>query len=266
MTFKLVALDIDGTLLPPGAPHEALPDTAITAAVQKLVERGVVVVLATGRMFPGTARIAHHLGIAAPLVCQQGAVIHDTHGKTLHQYTLPDDLAHALMHYATSRTYTYAWFDSARYVVSAANPMSAFYGLVSGISVEAHPDPHLSGITPTGIDIITSRSTAAGVHRDLEQRFGNRLTLLDFPTVTAAHASQASKGQALALLAAEFGIDADEVLAIGDSVNDVSMLAWAGWGATPAHADDYARGAADEVLAGGGVSGIARFLTSLAAP
>ncbi len=62
------------------------------------------------------------------------------------------------------------------------------------------------------------------------------------------------------MLAEDLGIDQQEVLAIGDSVNDVSMLQWAGHGAAPAHCDRYAKAAADEVLSGEGVDGVARLL------
>ena len=60
---KLVALDIDGTLLAPGVPHNAVPDDTVVGAVKALQARGIVVMLATGRMYPGTAPIANHLGI-----------------------------------------------------------------------------------------------------------------------------------------------------------------------------------------------------------
>ena len=70
------------------------------------------------------------------------------------------------------------------------------------------------------------------------------------------HAPAASKGNALQALADELGIDRAHILAIGDSVNDVSMLQWAGQSAAPAHCDQYARGAAHEILEGDGVSGV----------
>ena len=52
----------------------------------------------------------------------------------------------------------------------------------------------------------------------------------------------------MAFVARDLGISAAETLAIGDSVNDASMLAWAGRGIATAKADRYAREAADESL------------------
>ena len=88
MTVRLVALDIDGTLLDPGVPVSALPEDPMTRAVKQLMERGVAVVLASGRMFPGTASVARHLGIDQPLICQQGASVHEHDGSLRHGYSI----------------------------------------------------------------------------------------------------------------------------------------------------------------------------------
>ena len=63
-----------------------------------------------------------------------------------------------------------------------------------------------------------------------------------------AVAPEANKGHALSLLCADLGIDRHAVWAVGDSVNDAAMLAWAGKGIALAHSDRYALDAADEVL------------------
>ena len=58
------------------------------------------------------------------------------------------------------------------------------------------------------------------------------------------------------MVANELGVEQSEVLAIGDGLNDVSMLSWAGHSATPAHGDAFAKDAAKEILEGEGVSGV----------
>ena len=193
---QLIALDIDGTLIAPGAGHQAVPDAEIADAIARLVEAGVHVVLASGRMYPGTARIARHLRLDGPLICQQGASIHRMDGSLLHRFAIDADIANQLVAFAQEHDWPFAWFDAVRYLVSRPNDASAEYGRVSGVTLEA--------------------------------RYGDRINLLDFPSVTAAHAREASKGNALALLAQDLGIEQHAVLAIGDSVNDASMLRWAG--------------------------------------
>ena len=80
MGVKLVALDIDGTIV---HSHEDVPAPRITQAVARLRNAGVVVVLASGRMFPGTARVARHLEITEPVICQQGCSVHLMTGEMI---------------------------------------------------------------------------------------------------------------------------------------------------------------------------------------
>jgi Cof subfamily protein (haloacid dehalogenase superfamily) len=260
---RLVALDIDGTLLAPGAHFNSLPEDAMTEAVKALSAQGITTVLASGRMFPGTASVGRHLGIDQPLICQQGASVHNQDGTLRHGYSIDEDIALELLDYANSNEWPLAWFDSERYLVTKACEQAQFFADVSQINMEIHDKPHQAGVRATGIDIISTRERAADVHAEIEQRYGDRLCLLDFPSVTAVHAVGASKGNALEMLAGEMGIAQEDVLAIGDSVNDVSMLTWAGHSAAPEHCDHYARASAGEILSGVGVDGVIERLRDL---
>jgi Cof subfamily protein (haloacid dehalogenase superfamily) len=262
---RLIALDIDGTLIAPGEHVHALPDAAMQAAVEGLIKAGIVVVLASGRMYPGTVAVARHLGIHQPLICQQGASVHNGDGSLRHGCSIDHELALELLDFARAGDWPLAWFDSERYLVTRHCDEAQFFADVSQIAMEIHEHPHQSGVRATGIDIISTSDEASLIHAEIEGRYGDRLCLLDFPSVTAVHAREASKGQALATLAAELGIDRGEVLAIGDSVNDVSMLEWAGYSAAPGHCDRYARQAVTELLPGKGVDGVADLLRSLTA-
>lgn len=261
--IKLVALDIDGTLLEPGVAVDAVPGDAMVEVVQALQSRDIVVMLATGRMYPGTAPIAERLGIAEPAICQQGASIHNHDGSLRHGYTIDQGIARELYDYAIDHGYSLSWFDHERYLVTQKTPAAEFFAAVSGVEIEEHPRPFESGVQATGIDIISNKSASTDVHRMLEARYGNRVALLDFTTVTAVHAPGASKGNALAQIADQLRIMQSEVLAIGDGINDVSMLAWAGQSATPAHGDIFAKDAAKEVLEEQGVSGVVSRLWQL---
>gem|GEM_PF-539174 len=248
MTKRLVALDIDGTLLAPGVSHDALPDANMTDAVQQLMASGTIVVLASGRMYPGTAMIAEHFGITQPLICQQGASIHHLDGSLHTRREIHPEIAHAIAELAEAEGWPYAWFDAQRYLVSQPSPAADHFARVSGVDVEIHPDPRTSGVVPTGVDVISTPDHSNDLYQRLKQRFGTKIGLLDFVSVTAAHANDANKGLALERLAAEFGVAQQDTVAIGDSVNDVSMLEWAGLGAAPDHCDDHARRAADRIL------------------
>ncbi len=247
--MKLVALDIDGTLLPEGGTSKDKPSGRMTAAVAALTAAGVAVVLASGRMFPGTASVAGHLRLATPLICQQGCSVHLPDGTITHEFAIEQHLAGEIVEYARAAGRAYEWFNPLRYIASQETDETRAYGLVSGIVPEYRADPERSRVRPTGVGVLSSRAEANGIHRELVALHGDALHLLDFPAVTVAVAPDANKGHALSLVCADLGIDRHDVVAIGDSVNDAAMLAWAGHGVALAHSDRYALDAAGEVLA-----------------
>jgi HAD superfamily hydrolase (TIGR01484 family) len=261
MAVRLVALDIDGTIVPRVSP--GMPTTRLSRAVRQLSARGVVVVLASGRMFPGTAAIARHLGLETPVICQQGCSVHTLDGNILHEFPIALELAIDVIQHARAIDRAYEWFNPIRYIASLETPETRDYGRVSGVAPEYRPDPERSGLRPTGVGIISSPAEASTIHRQLVARHGDRLHVLDFPAVTVAVAPDANKGHALSLICDDLGIDRHETLAIGDSVNDAPMLAWAGRGIAVAQSDQYALDAADEVLDEGDEEPVAAFLEEL---
>ncbi|MEM7101302.1 MAG: HAD-IIB family hydrolase [Pseudomonadota bacterium] len=264
-SIGLVALDIDGTLLDPNVHHSAMPDDNMTRAVKAVMAAGIEVILATGRMYPGTATIGAHLGVELPLICQQGASVHNQDGSIKFDHPLDPEISTTLVDYARNNNWPLGWFDAHTYLTTHETEQARFFADVSGIPMVVHPTPHLTQVKPTGIDIISTLEIASSIHSEMETLFGDRIELLDFPSVTAIHSSAASKGIAVAAIARELGISQQHVLAIGDSVNDVSMLTWAGHSASPDHCDDYARAAAKQILPGAGVSGVCELLTQVAA-
>lgn len=261
MGVKLVALDIDGTIV---RHSETLPSPRVSAAIARLHAEGIVVVLASGRMFPGTAQVARHLGLTQPVICQQGCSIHTLDGTTLHEFPIERRAALDIVGYARELNHPYEWFNPLRYVVSRQTPSAAEYARLSGIDAEYVDFPEHSGVSPTGVGIISSSAEANTIHRALVSRHAESLHLLDFPAVTVAVASEANKGHALSLICSDLGIDRHQTVAIGDSVNDAAMLAWAGRGIALGHSDRYALDAADEVLDSEEDEPVAAFLERLA--
>jgi hypothetical protein len=260
VAVKLVALDIDGTLIPHGADS---PPAPLRAAVGRLLEAGIAVVLASGRMFPGTAPVARSLGLDGPVICQQGCSVHRLTGEITHEFPIDHALALSLVEYARDRQHAYEWFNPLRYLASRRTAETEEYGRVSGIVPEYDERPEVSGVRPTGVGVISSKGRANGIHRELVGHYGDLLHVLDFPAVTVAVAPEANKGHALSLLCADFGIDRHETVAVGDSVNDAPMLAWAGRGIAMSHSDSYARDAADEALPPD-LDALARYLDGVA--
>lgn len=260
----MVALDIDGTIVPPNAyGDDAAPSQRIQDAVAALRKRGIAVVLASGRMFPGTQRMARMLDLPGPVICQQGCSVHLLDGTMTHQFPIARNTALEIIDYARGIERAYEWFNPLRYIASQRSEATRLYAAVSGIEPEYRHDPENSGIDPTGVGIISDSSQASAIHQELALLHNEGVHVLDFPTVTVAVASDASKGHALSLICADLGIERHETIAVGDSVNDASMLSWAGRGYAMPHSDRYALDAADEVLPPSEDEGLARLLERL---
>ena len=248
MAVKLIALDIDGTLLPYDGPHKNELSPRLRAAVTALVKDGRTVLLASGRMRVGVMNIARELGLTTPFIAQEGCLTATADGTTVRTVTLERELALAVTAYAREHGHDYEWFNADRYAVTKESPATRYYASLGEVTAEYVPRPEAIGIEPFGVGVLSGREESSAVHRALVERHGDALHVLDFPFVTVATAPEASKGNALAQLAADFGIAQGEALAMGDSVNDASMLAWAGRGIATAKADRYALAAADEQL------------------
>ena len=249
MGVRLIALDIDGTILPyDGDSRGGEISPRLRAAVTALVEHGRTVVLASGRMPAGVIRIARELGLNTPFIAQEGCIIANGDGEIVRELKIDRGLALAVSAYAREAGYDYEWFNSDRYAVTTESPATAYYAELGEVTPEVHIRPETLGIEPSGVGVLSDKDSSSAVHQALFERHGDALHLLDFPFVTVALHPDATKGRALSLVARDLGIAQSETLAIGDSVNDVSMLTWAGRGLAVAKGHASAREAANAVL------------------
>lgn len=92
--YKLVAIDLDGTLL---ADDLMISPNTVTA-IKKAMEAGTIVTIATGRMFSSAKLIALQLGINVPLITYQGALIKDINeNEVIYERTVPPEIAQKLI-------------------------------------------------------------------------------------------------------------------------------------------------------------------------
>ncbi|HYF62138.1 MAG TPA: HAD-IIB family hydrolase, partial [Herpetosiphonaceae bacterium] len=99
MPYRLLALDLDGTLLD----RRLVFSPAVRAAVAAAQAAGVRVTLATGRMIRTTEPFARELNISEPLICYQGAQVRAADGSLLHHISTPPELAAEVVALAESR-------------------------------------------------------------------------------------------------------------------------------------------------------------------
>jgi len=241
--IRLVAIDLDGTLLP--ALSTAVSERS-ARALRATQQAGVAVVFATGRRAAYAVPIVAELGLRAdtPLIASNGAVTCSLRGEVVECCHLPARVARGLcgvlrpfgvvvftfnrpgrgelvledLEQAHGRIAM--WVESNRNAIEIVKPLEL--ALIDG------EDP-IQGMAAGSVDRMKAaeRALKASDWRDqcecARTEYGGRdLSILDLmpPGVT--------KGWALERLAAQLGVDRKETMAIGDNWNDVGMLEWAG--------------------------------------
>lgn len=254
---ELVALDIDGTVVD----HDGRMPDPVRDAVRRVVKAGVPVVLATGRSWHGTRDLFDYLDLpAGPAVLSNGAVVV--------RYP-PQEVI---------KTVTFDPSDVIRKVRDfSPTTLIAVEEIGRGYRVTDHfPAGDLTGemIIETP-EQLSARPVTRVILREPGRSDEEFLALADhlgLHGVTYYVGWSAwidiapvgvNKATALDEVAAEFGVSADRVLALGDGRNDVEMLTWAGRGVALGDAPDEVREAADAVTDrfddGGTVNELARW-------
>jgi len=230
--IDLIALDLDGTLLSPDETISARNRAAIKAALGE----GVRIVLVTGRGVDVPIRVSKDLGLNLPVICCHGALTKDFGAnKTLESIPVPLEFAKPMVEFAERERLAVAvYVDEAFYRPQGSEiVMDDMRG--PGWHEAASLVEVLSA-APTFIRFLGEASVRAMLREfgDLPLSFRHE-SWFDFVECAVLNRN-AGKKNALARLAADFGIPAERVLAVGDSRNDVPMLRWAGIGVAMANA------------------------------
>jgi len=262
MQYKMVALDLDGTLLP----HNLELSERVEATLARVQARGVWVTIASGRGYPSLLPWVERLHIAAPVVGYQGARVTDpaTH-RTVRDYPFSSDLIPELVAYARAQDLSLTLYHDDEIYSEEKRQSDDFYDRWFGLPV--HLVPSLLGALPgdpTKFLITDEPARLDCLQPDIEARFTGKLQIVrSHPLFIEGLASGISKASALAWICEQAGFSAGEVIAIGDSGNDVEMLRWAGVGVAMGNASPDALAAADLVAPSVDDDGVAHILGKL---
>lgn len=261
--IRLVAVDVDDTLV--GDDLTISPGNK--AAIRRVLDKGVFLTLATGRMHVSALPFARELGLPddRPLISYNGAMLRRISGELLHHQGL--DVSTALETVALCRSQGWtlnAYFDDTLYV-ERMDPNVEYYVHMAG--VPAVPVGDLEDFIAAG-DKVVSKLLIVGTEDEIAHRvtpvqrvFGERAQVVQSkPRYIELTHPEANKGLALQRLAQLLGIQREAVLAIGDSGNDVPMLRYAGVGAAMGSGRAAAKEAADYVAPPSDEDGVAAVL------
>ncbi|WP_437966675.1 HAD family hydrolase [Sorangium sp. So ce260] len=269
-TYKLLALDVDGTLVRrDGSIHEE-----DLLAIQRLQGAGIPVSIATGRLYSGTREVARRIGVVGPIACVDGSHIVHTEGDA-HLYSRTISGAEAsLLRSITERHATASFLfaqDSIVHDATGAPHVHYVRGWSNAIAeverVSSHPYwEHEHGLLAL-VAIGTERQVMAAVE-EVRSELGEAAFVVSFPLLRDGYtnifamlvrAAGPTKGTAIAWLAEHHGCSTSDVVVVGDWLNDLPMFEVAGRSFAMGQApEDVKRAATDRLeadgLLGGGIA------------
>ncbi|REB05556.1 HAD family phosphatase [Sporosarcina sp. BI001-red] len=244
--YKLVAIDLDGTLLTDEL--EITPDTI--TAIQQVIESGVIVTLATGRMFPSAKKFAEQLRLNVPLITYQGAVIKDVEEKKIwFERSVSHVISKRLIEFAQEHhVHVQVYQDDVVYVAEDNDKIQG-YARESNVPYTVVDD--LSGLADKGFTKVLFIGEPKYLDRlqiELHGEFGSDAHIAKSkPHYLEVTNPEANKGTALLYLAEQFGIQQSEIIGIGDNHNDVELITSAGLGVVMGNGVDALKSIADYI-------------------
>jgi len=263
MDYKMVLVDLDDTLL--DSKQNITEKTVET--INQLVKMGVKIVIATGRMYCSALPYIRKLNLSGEMICYNGAYIRDVESGSVicHQ---PIDLAFAediISETEKADLFLNLYLDDELYV-SERNEKSELYREIS--SIEPKPVGKLSEFitkAPTKLLIIEKDkeklqkylSYFKDKYRSVLEITQSKLFFIEFMDKAV------SKGNALKILSERHGISLDEVIAIGDSYNDIPMIKTAGTGIAVGNAPLDVKKEADLIAGNHDKEGVSTILAEI---
>jgi hypothetical protein len=239
MPVRLIALDIDGTLLN----SRWKVSDANRQAIQQATRRGIEVALVTGRRYDFALPVAQDLGCPLTMIVNNGGLIRSNDGQTRLKKLLSVDAARSVLRLASPwRDGAAVIFDrprenqlilerlepddSIRYAYYSRN--LDYIGIVSPIESCLTEEPlqvAFSGSVEQ-MDALEKWLQTSALSADLKLA-STKYASKDFAMLDVLPPG-CTKGAALAEWASLRGFERDEILAIGDNHNDLEMLEFAG--------------------------------------
>lgn len=247
---RLLVLDLDGTVMT----GDLRISPAVVDAISQATDQGIIVTIATGRVYSSAVRFLPALGINQPIATFQGAVVTDpVSGEVIHQAHLPGEAAAEAVSALDELGIPALAFHGPYTWVDRPSPELDLYlsyhpgedgvrqtpDLVRFVR-ENPPVKLLFSAIPDELDSIIAR---------LAERLGDQASVFrthhHFGEITP-HGIH--KGSAIIQLAQHFDIPRESVVVIGDEANDLPMIEWAGLGLAMANAPQEVRERADAVV------------------
>lgn len=257
MKYKLVALDIDGTLL--NSSHKIT--RRVHAAISEACAKGATVVLCTGRPFVSAKPFNEQLGISTPIMANSGAeVVDPVTGELLISSRISESVARSLIEVLRSYHCTHMIFDDTEdMLIERPDAITELFSTKLTMTTRKIDDfLELPKIDTPKIYAADFQHRLETIAAEMHERFPGEVTAsLSLPCLLEIYNGVTTKGRALEELARSMGVEREEVIAVGDSVLDQSMIEYAGLGVAMGNSMPEILDSADVIAPGHDEDGVA---------
>lgn len=266
--YRMLVLDLDGTTLR----HDGTLSEVDIAAAKRLKDAGIHVSIATGRLYTGTDWVAEALGVEGNVAVMNGNELVDvqTHDTVSGAYVDLDAKAHARRIFAEHDLPTFLFGSRRIHYGKDHHHLAPYLGIWTE-NLSAHDDlheaPHWDDDDILAVCAAGEEGVVSSAQRALSAELAEHLHLLAFNTFSGDRfvqlaASTWDKGTALKQLAQERGLEASQVVCVGDWINDEPMFEVGARAYAMNHAvdslKDRAHGVLDASREGGAVAEVAK--------
>ena len=273
--YKMIAIDLDGTLLAPDG--KVTPRTK--AAIHQCLSAGMLVCFATGRNWTESRTVLETVSHFDHAVFAGGAIVIDTQNEViLHRQMVDPQLAREICGVLEEAGHAVlALQDTGAagvdYLISDEVPVNAeTMHWMSVTNAKVHHVRKLSEFShehTLRLGIIAEPAQVARVYEQVESRFGTRVVLqrIFVPQagveVMEIFDPSVNKWEGIQHIARRHAILPEQIIAIGDDVNDIAMLTQAGLGVAMGNARPEIQALAKQVIKSNREDGLAQFLEEL---
>lgn len=266
--YRMIAIDLDGTLLNSNKEISCENGKYIKLALEK----GIKVIICSGRIYPGAKIYAEQLSLTEPLVVCNGAVIKDAKSdEVLYTNLLSKEDCYAVIDILRSEDiYFHTYIDDVMYAEKL--DYSALHYMIKSKDLGSDFRIDVKVVESVGDIIGSSKVSPAKIvvmSSNLEALARARRLVESVKTVEVVKSSNdnfevlnfgVSKGKALEIISRKLSVKREEIMAIGDNENDCSMLKYAGFSVAMGNAEESIKDICNFVTLSNNENGVAHVI------
>lgn len=243
--IKMVATDIDGTILPF---HSEFSEN-LKSCIKRLEKEGIKVILVTGRMHSSTVPLSDKLGLKNPIISYQGGLIKDYSGITLFRTNLPSGTAKEIINWARNNDVHLNLYIDDNLFVENDNDIIKYYikGKFVDYKVCSFDNLEIKNVNKLLAIDINNPDRVTDWVKILKNKYPDLYIVKSTPYFCEIGPSNAKKSIAVEFLCNQYGICKDEVLTIGDQNNDIDLVQSGGIGVAMGNATQELKNCADYI-------------------